>query len=511
MNTTRAILCLCTVALAGCSFDLSAQWPDATRWDAGPLETSPDSIPVDLVAPDHPRPLPDLQADGPVTMPDADPDPTAWVTTGGGGAGDDVEGFAVGSDPKGNVYVAGYLEGTGVTIGSKKLSSKGDADVLVVKLDPAGNVLWATTAGGIGMDRARGLAVADNGDLFVTGFFTGAAQFGTKAVKAIGGIDIFVSKLSPNGDFIWTTVGGGLAKDKGEDVALDSSGSPVVTGWFHGVAGFKPFATAITSKGGSDLFLAKLNPTTGAVAWLKSYGGTGVDAAQGIALDGNDVIYIAGYFNSGSWVIGTDVLKSNGGYDVFVARLSPSAAPVWAAGFGGADSDESRGIALTPNGAPVVTGFFESAGAIFGTHTLSSKGSVDLFVTRLNPNLGTVVWATSAGGADAQAGYDVSVDPKRGEVVVAGWSSGPFTFGPASLKAFGGDDLLLCRLKLGTGAPVWATVAGGQLFDRAHGVTLVPGGGTVVAGTFADKATFGKTDAAATGSNDLFVWKLAAP
>lgn len=511
MLATRAILFLCTVVLAGCSFDLSAQWPDAwTQLDAGPPETSPDSTPADRGAPDVHLP-PDLQADGPVTMPDADPDPTAWVTTGGGGAGDNVEGFAAASDPMGNVYIAGYLEGTSVSVGSKKLASKGDADVLVVKLDPAGNVLWATSAGGVEMDRARALAVADNGDLFVTGFFSGTAQFGADKVSSVGKIDVFVSKLSPNGDFVWTTAGGGLGKDKGEGIALDSSGSPVVTGWFHSVATFKLHPTPIVSLGSTDLFIAKLNPTTGAVTWLKSFGGSGVDATQGLALDGSDAIYITGFFNSGVWVIGTDVLKTNGGYDVFVARLSPTATPVWAVGLGGTAPDESRGIALTPNGAPLVTGFFKSASATFGSHTLNSKGDVDLFVAKLNPALGSVVWATSAGGAGTQAGYDVKVDAKRKEVVVAGWSSGLFTFGPSSIKAYGSDDLLLCKLSLGAGVPKWGTVAGSKLFDRAYGATLVPKGAIVVTGTFANKATFGQTGVVAAGSNDLFVWELMTP
>lgn len=504
MMMTRVTLHLCIVALAGCSFDLSAQWPDVAHLDAGPPETSLDITTADRGAQDaSPQ---DLQADGP--LPDAEPYPTVWVTTAGGAAVDNVEGFAVDSDSAGNVYVAGYLEGTSVSFGSKKLASKGDADVLVAKLDPAGNVLWASTAGGVGMDRARGLAVDDNGDLFVTGFFSGTAQFGTDQVISVAKIDVFVSKLSPNGDFIWTTAGGGPNTDKGEAVALDSTGSPVATGWFYGVATFKSYSTPIVSKGVSDLFVAKLNPVTGAVTWLKSYGGAGVDAAQGIALDDSDAIYINGHFNSSPLVIGTDMLSSIGSYDVLAIKLSPSAEPVWAVGFGGTGPDESRGIALTPNGAPVVTGFFKSASATFGKYTLNNKGGDDLFVTRLNPNNGAVAWATSAGAGGGEAGFAVKVDPKKSEVVVAGSSSGPFSFGPSSLKAFGNDDLLLGRLSLGTGVPVWATVGGGKLFDRAYGVTLVPGGGVVVTGTFADKATFGETGVAAAG-NALFVWKLA--
>ena len=86
-------------------------------------------------------------------------------------------------------YLANY--------GSDTLHSYGHDDVLVLKLDENGNVLWATHAGGGSQDGAYALAVAPNGDIAVTGYTqSNPCKFGNQQVSSVGDYDIFIAKLS---------------------------------------------------------------------------------------------------------------------------------------------------------------------------------------------------------------------------------------------------------------------------------------------------------------------------
>ena len=118
-------------------------------------------------------------------------------------------------------------------------------------------------AGGTGTDESNSIARDAAGNLYITGSFTGQAQFGEGAaattLTAVGNSDIFLAKYAPDGGLLWAIGMGGSGSDLGADVEVDAAGNVVVTGRFSTSVDFDPSAgqTELTTNGGTDAFVAR--------------------------------------------------------------------------------------------------------------------------------------------------------------------------------------------------------------------------------------------------------------
>jgi len=195
-----------------------------------------------------------------------------------------------------------------------------------------------------------------------------------------GGSDIFVAKLDINGNWLWAKQAGGTSGDSGNGIAVDANGNSYITGGFKESATFG--TTTLTSSGyyDYDIFVPKLD-IDGNWLWAKQAGGTGDEGSNSIAVDANGNSYITSGFEE-SVNFGTTTLTSSGYLDIFVAKIDHNGNWLWAKQAGGAIDDCGYGIALDANGNSYVTGvFMESAN--FGTTTLTSSGDRDIFVAKL--------------------------------------------------------------------------------------------------------------------------------
>ncbi len=130
--------------------------------------------------------------------------------------------------------------------------------------------LWAKQAGGTSSDVSYNIAVDANGYSYVTGCFRGSATFGTTTLTSSGEADIFVAKLNSNGNWLWAKQVGGTNKDSGSGIAVDANGNSYVTGEFSASATFG--TTTLTSSGGSDIFVANAGIATGNGSGKASWG-----------------------------------------------------------------------------------------------------------------------------------------------------------------------------------------------------------------------------------------------
>ncbi len=295
-----------------------------------------------------------------------------------GGSGNEY-GSSIAIDVNANVYLTGYFQGN-AHFGTTSLSSSGEYDIFVTKLDTNGNWLWAKRAGGIGNDSGYDLAVDSDANVFITGYFTGNANFGSFSLSSNGGYDLFVAKLDTNGNWLMAIRAGGQLDDIARGIALGTDGNAYLTGHFSFYSFFGSFT--LQGIGLYDIFIAKLD-SNGNWVWAYRAGGLDSDIGYDIAVDANTNIYLTGDFR-GTADFGTTSLSSNGVYDIFVAKLDTNGNWLMALSAGGINQDNCRGITVDEDGCVFLTGFFEWS-ASFGTVSLVSNGYEDVFIVKLSP------------------------------------------------------------------------------------------------------------------------------
>src|SRR5690606_34737555 len=104
------------------------------------------------------------------------------------------------------------------------LTSNGDADIYIQKLDANGNFLWAKSLGGIDVDRVSYITTDISGNVYLTGFFSGTVDFdpgvGVVNLTATGVIDIFILKITASGTLSWAKSCNGTGNAGGSGISV---------------------------------------------------------------------------------------------------------------------------------------------------------------------------------------------------------------------------------------------------------------------------------------------------
>ncbi len=410
---------------------------------------------------------------------------TAW----GYGIGYDNGFDAAASDATGNVYMVGRL-GNDTTIGGTALSRISDQfDLLVVKLDPGGNPVWARNFGGPaggGQVRQSGIAVDPAGNVLVTGSFSvDQLHIGSFTVSPPEGNGQFVAKLGPDGTAIWVTAFGPVAVAGG--LSLDASGNPVVTAKIAASTAspvqFHLGGETVDRIGTQDLLIAKLARDSGDPIWVRNFDArTAAGATSGV--DGAGNVHVFGRFSFGTMVFGGGALTldASSATALFLAKLDPAGNPLWARQYNGTNinlSFSSAAVDSAGNNHFTVSASTMDIGGVIA----SSPAASALIVAKID-SAGDTVWARAFGvaGTDARSGA-LALDT-RGDVYVTGnLVSGTLPMGPDTLAKLGNFDMVTARLAGRDGAPVWARNYAGEtstvVFPYALAVT---GSSNVVVG-----------------------------
>lgn len=429
----------------------------------------------------------------------------AWVEQVGGTDQDISNAIAV--DASGFVYTTGYFRGT-ANFGNLTLTTGNNRDIYVTKQSAAGNFVWATKLGSVSDGEGRGIAVAPSGNVYVTGYYN---------PTGIGQPDAFVAQLDANGVLIWRTPIVSNFIDWGNGIALDANENVYSTGLFSNTAVLGGFP--ITSAGGLDIFVTKFS-TTGVVQWAQSMGGTGSDVGNSIALDAGGNILVTGTFEAtADFAPGAGVqnLTSAGGSDIFVAKYNPSGGLTWVQSAGGPLNDNGASIATDASGQIYVTGDFQfTANFCTPVQSFTTGGLLDIFVWKLAAS-GNCLWVRQMGGFSSPStdrGTSIAVDG-TGNVFTTGHFREPTDFDPGpltyTLTPASGDDIYISKLDA-QGNFMWAKQMGGQANDYGYGIALDAVGCIYTTGPFGGTADFDPgpnvVNLTSAGGGDGFVHKL---
>ncbi|HOX02074.1 MAG TPA: hypothetical protein P5555_08950 [Candidatus Paceibacterota bacterium] len=299
----------------------------------------------------------------------------------GGGPGHDT-GVCAAFDAAGRAHVVGVFSGTAV-FGGRTLNSAGQSDVVVLRLGAGGGLDWARRAGGSDMEWGQGIHTTGDGAVYITGFFTGPAAFGSQVLPGSGGRDIFLARLDAEGSWSWAVAAGGSGTDYGFDLAASGSSAVFVAGYFTGQANFG--GQVLASEGQSDWFVARY-ATNGTPLWVRRGGGWTLDEAWEIDANQAGDAYVAGYITR-SATFESSTVTSRGDTDIAVACYGAAGDLRWVRRAGGVYGDSGQSIAVDPAGRVVVSGMF-SAKADFGladgtTIQIANQGGAGAFIARL--------------------------------------------------------------------------------------------------------------------------------
>src|ERR1041385_3494601 len=209
-----------------------------------------------------------------------------WIKSVGGYNIDSPSSLAV--DNNNNIYMTGVNFGTAVFDTITLTNTSGFPNAFIAKFDNGGNVQWAKTIGNTDWDQGGGIAVHNN-NLYISGTFSISVTMGTTTLTSLGQRDFYLAKLDLNGNYLWARSAGSTQNDGGGSLAVDGSGNIFITGSFFDDMTIG--TTTLINQGYYDMFLAKYDDT-GNVLWAKSGGGYLDDFVSGLALDGSSNIYV---------------------------------------------------------------------------------------------------------------------------------------------------------------------------------------------------------------------------
>ena len=405
-------------------------------------------------------------------------------------------------------------------------SYRDDRDLII---DPA--LEYATFLGGSSHEIGAGIAVDGAGNSYIVGttqspdFPTTAGAF--RRVGATSNVsDVFVTKLNATGTaLVYSTFIGGSDFDWGRRIAIDASGNAYITGQTKS-SNFPTTAGAFSRNlhipancprcavDNYDAFVAKLNATGSALVYSTYLGGTDIDDAHGIAVDGAGSAYVIGETVSLDFptTAGAFSRTSRGSYDVFVTKLNATgSALAYSTYLGGTQVDNGERIAVDAAGNAYAMGFTSSIDfpVTPGAFDTTANGGFDVFVAKINPAGSSLVYSTYIGGQGFDSGGGLAVDSAGNAYVSGGTASLDFPTTPGAFDTLpDGNDAFVTKLNPAGSALVFSTVLGGTVSDGASAVAVDGAGNVWLTGTTSSAdfpLTAGAADSSFNGMADVFV------
>ena len=309
-------------------------------------------------------------------------------------------------DGQGGIILTGQMEGS-MDLGAGPLVSEGGFDAFIARFDAAGDLLWNKSFGGPGYQNAGQARIDPMGNIVLSGRFEQSIDLGEGPLTSAGDHDAYVAKLDLEGNLLWSRSFGDPNQQLAVNVQTDRAGNILFTGFFVGSIDFG--GGALTSAGGFDVFVAKLDPQ-GNHLWSHGFGGDQIETVAALAVGASDHVFVTGTFNgtvdfgAGPMEAHPGLLG-----DIFVIELDASGKLVQARAIAGDGQRIPYGLTLDAGGSPIVTGQFTGmldAGG--GPLETTSLGDYDAFVFKLDP-AGNHVYSARFGDGKMQVGEAVSM------------------------------------------------------------------------------------------------------
>ncbi len=313
---------------------------------------------------------------------------------------------------------------------------------------------------------------------------------------------------------------GGSRGDSGNSLAIDGSGNVYVAGYTAGL-GFPTDTGAYDSShyGRYDVFVSKFDRDLKNLLAATFLGGSSGDSGNSIAIDGSGNVYVAGDTQGEGFPTTTGAYNGSfhgGEYDVFVSKFDKDLKNLLASTFlGGSGCDRGYSLALGEGGNVYVTGWTLDSGFPTATGAFDTipNGNSDVFVSKFDKDLKTLLASTFLGGSDMDYGYSLAIDG-GGNVYVTGrtGSSGfPTTTEAYDISSNGFWDVFVSKFDKDLKCLLASTYLGGSNYGEGRSLAIDGAGNVYVTGETNGAGfptTAGAYDGSHNGDRDVFVSKF---
>ncbi len=414
------------------------------------------------------------------------------------------------------------IEGRYITRGRNRVGfevSKYDRSKALI-IDPV--LVFSTYFGGNGDDQGLSISLDAAGNIYFCGTtgstnFPGTPMPGTPPGQPLNGTGTaaFAAKISSTGTLIYSTyVGGTNDQAFGAGIAIDGNGNLYLVG-NTGAADFPTVNPIQATYGGAhDAFILELNSNGNGLIYSTYLGGSALDYAERVEVDGNANAYVVGSTGSLNFpIVNAEQPTYGGAGDAFAAKIAAGgAALIYSTYIGGSATDFANGLAVDSSGDLFAFGDTGSANfPVLNAFQSVSGGGDEGWLTELSPT-GSVVFSTYIGGSGADAVRGAEIDSSGNIYLTGNTSSTNFPILNAIQPNYGGgtSDAWVAKLNSSGSALIYSTYLGGSASDAASDIAFDAADNVYVVGYTAsiNFPTVNPVQNALAGSTNAFLTKI---
>ena len=311
------------------------------------------------------------------------------------------------------------------------LATFGNAILTLVKYDENGNLMWAKGVNDNNSFPVN-ITTDSWGNVLLLGIFTNHIMIDTFNLysNVMDSFQYFIVKLDTAGNVLWATTSGEFTNyspyftstsDDGDflswgGITTDLSGNVYVTGNFNSssmVMGTDTLLNHDPSDTTNDVFVAMYN-SSGSQVWATCFGGNNNDNVLSITVASTGNVFISGITSSPQIITGSDTLKNTIDVQIaFIAELSPTGTLLWGEDAGGVNGAFAAGLQSDHSGNVFMVGGFGDAYIVFGTDTIyrtypAGVPYMETYLVKFN-DTNHVIWHKTIGSPSCSIfGYSIA-------------------------------------------------------------------------------------------------------
>ena len=406
----------------------------------------------------------------------------------------------------GGVATGGAFTGS-LDVQGWEAQAMGGDDLYLLRLDADQQLLWGLAAGSPQDDEVSALAELPDGDIAFAGAFWFELQLGDTLLSS-GGTPrgLFIARLTPEGQVRWarSIPGQGLKNITG--LLARPDGSLALTGYFEQSLDLAPlFLNSARDDGSTFAFVAALSGQ-GESLWAQQAGQSNDTRSNAIALLPDGALAIGGFFNDTTRFEDTQFTANTFDPDAFLASYAEDGSFRWARKAGGVVDDEVRALASGPEGAIYATGSMIGVMAVSEDIVLqTTSGNPNFFLLKYNAE-GTPLYGRTLGNAQIQQGLDI--DEQEGLVAISGTFTGGLEIDGRAISSGGTPHGFAAGFNA-EGEGRWLVPVPANVALVASCLDIGPERRVLVGGSYAQTATFDEELLSCTGSTGAFIAQLS--